>query len=52
MRDTTNGKVIINSDDLGSWCNCHNFPFQKCDGCFGKLGTLTHLKDGEEYILR
>jgi len=35
MRDTTDGKVIINSDD-----------------CFGQLGTLTHLKDGEKFTLR
>lgn len=23
----------ITSEDIDSWCNCYNFPFQKCDEC-------------------
>ena len=24
---------VITQQDLDSWCNCGNFPHQKCDEC-------------------
>ena len=50
MEDFLNTK--IDSTDFGSWCNCSNFPFQKCDECNALLGNLTHIKEGETFTLK
>jgi len=52
MRDLSNGKVEIDSIDFGSWCNCSNFPYNKCDECEVLLGNLKHMKADETFILK
>ena len=31
MRDLSDGRTSIDHNDFASWCNCSNFPHQKCD---------------------
>lgn len=51
MKDLSNGRVQIDSSDLDRWCNCFNFPYEKCGDCRASLGDLTHLKEGETFTL-
>lgn len=42
-----NDSNIITSYDLFSWCNCFNFPHQKCDECLPILGNVTNIREDE-----
>jgi hypothetical protein len=35
----------ITQEDLDSWCNCGNFPHNKCDECLNILGDVIYLGD-------
>jgi len=52
MRDLSDGRTSIDHNDFASWCNCSNFPHQKCDECKWALGNLTQMNDGDVFILK
>lgn len=52
MKDLDNSTTQIDGYDFGSWCNCSNFPFNKCDECKVLMGDLKHLGYEETLILK
>lgn len=51
MIDLPNGTTKIDAHDFNHWCNCSNFPYQKCGECNALLGNVKHMKEGETLIL-
>lgn len=44
--------TVINQVDLDGWCNCGNFPAQKCDECKVLLGDVTHIPEGKALVVK
>ena len=43
MRENKFGETFIDKYDFDKWCNCFNFPYQKCGDCRSSLGDMIHF---------